>query len=167
MSESGPPAVTRTGWGVDVHPLGGEPPLRLAGVVVSEDHGLVGTSDADVVAHAVADALFGVACLGDIGMHFPSNDPEMEDIDSMSLLSRVFSMVTKEGFSPIHVDVTVIAESIRVAPHRESMRLELAGALGLTSADVSVKATTTDGLGFIGSDLGVAAVAVVTARGRS
>ena len=167
MSQSGPPAVIRTGWGVDVHPLGGEPPLKLAGVVVSEDHGLEGTSDADVVAHAVSDALLGVACLGDIGMHFPSSDPAMDGVDSMGLLSRVLSMVSGEGFTPVHVDVTVIAQSIRVAPHRDSMRLELAGALGLTSTDVSVKATTTDGLGFIGSDQGIAAVAVVTATGRS
>ena len=149
----------RVGWGFDAHRFGGDGPLLLAGVVADEDRGLVATSDGDVVAHAVADALLGAAGLGDLGTHFPSGEPKWEGADSMELLRSVRAMVSTAGFAVTSVDVTVIAESVRVAPLRESMREALADALAVEGAAVSVKATSTDGLGFTGRGEGMAAVA--------
>jgi 2-C-methyl-D-erythritol 2,4-cyclodiphosphate synthase len=149
-----------TGFGLDVHAFGGEPPLVLCGVVVDATRGLAGTSDADVAAHAVADALLGAAALGDIGTHFPSSDYEFAGADSMELLARVVAMIDAEALGIVHVDVTIVAQSVRVAPHREAMRTNLAKVLGLDPGAVSVKATTTDGLGLIGRDEGMAAIAV-------
>ncbi len=149
----------RVGWGIDAHRFG-DPPLLLAGVVVDRDRGLAGTSDADVVAHAVADALLGAAALGDLGAHFPSSDPRWHGADSMALLQTVVEIVTEAGFRPEFVDVTVIGETVKVAPHRETIRAALSKVLGLATEAVSVKATTTDGMGFLGRDEGMAAVAV-------
>lgn len=154
----------RTGFGFDVHALDGSPPLVLCGVEVSAEVGLSGTSDADVAAHAVADAMLGAAALGDIGMHFPSTDPALHGADSMQLLARVATMLAEAGFTLEHIDVTVVAQSVRVGPHREAMRTRLAATLGLELGAVSVKATTTDGLGFIGRGEGIAAQAVATVR---
>lgn len=155
-------SVTRVGWGFDAHRLDGEPPLILGGIVVSESQGVSATSDGDVVAHAVADSLLGACVLGDLGEHFPSSDPAFAGADSMDLLGRTTTMASDAGWRVMHLDVTVIAQSIRVAPHRDGMRRGLAGALGVTAKLVSVKATSTDGLGFTGSGEGIAAVAVVT-----
>lgn len=152
----------RVGWGVDVHRLGGPPPLVLAGVTVDPRRGVVATSDGDVVAHAVADALLGAARLGDLGSHFPSSDPRWRDADSIDLLRQVVSLATDVGVTATFVDVTVIAEEVRVAPHRAAMATALAAALGLEVTDVSVKATTTDGLGLFGRGEGLGAVATVT-----
>ena len=152
----------RTGFGIDVHALGGTPPLLLCGVVVDDARGLVGTSDADVAAHALCDALLGAAVLGDVGTHFPSGRDDFADADSMDLLARVVEMVVVEGLSVAHVDVTIIAQTVRVAPHRDAMIRNLAAVLGIDPSLVSVKATTTDGLGVIGRDEGVAAMAVAT-----
>lgn len=160
-------SVSRVGWGFDVHRLDGEPPLRLGGIVVSESQGVSATSDGDVVAHAVADALLGACVLGDLGEHFPSSDPSSTGADSMDLLGRTTTMASDAGWQVVHLDVTVVAQSIRVAPHREGIRRGLAGALGVTTEVVSVKATTTDGLGFTGSGEGIAAVAVVTVAPRT
>lgn len=160
-------SVSRVGWGFDVHRLDGEPPLRLGGIVVSESQGVSATSDGDVVAHAVADALMGACVLGDLGEHFPSSDPSYTGADSMDLLDRTTTMASDAGWQVTHLDVTVVAQSIRVAPHREGIRRGLAGALGVTPDVVSVKATTTDGLGFTGSGEGIAAVAVVTVAART
>lgn len=157
-----PTGSTRTGWGFDVHPLVGAPPLLLGGVVVSEDLGVSATSDGDVLAHAVTDAVLGAAVLGDLGEHFPSQDPTLEGADSMVLLRRAATMALGRGWRVAHVDATVVAESVRVAPYREAIRLGLADALGLDVEAVSVKATTSDGLGFVGRGEGLAAVAVVT-----
>lgn len=154
----------RVGWGFDAHRFGGDPPVLLAGVPVDLDRGLLGTSDADVVAHAVADALLGAAVLGDLGELFPSSDPRWVDADSMELLRTVVDLVLKEGRRVVHLDVTVIAESVRVSPAREAIRAALADALDVEVDEVSVKATTTDGLGFLGRDEGVAAMAVVTSH---
>lgn len=162
MSQGPAHAEVRSGWGFDAHRLGGEPPLRLGGVVASEEEGLVATSDGDVLAHAVTDALMGAAVLGDMGDHFPSDDPAMVDADSMFLLRQAATMSLAEGWVPVHLDVTVIAQSIRVAPHREAIREGLAEALGIPAAVIAVKATTTDGLGFIGEGQGIAAVASIT-----
>jgi 2-C-methyl-D-erythritol 2,4-cyclodiphosphate synthase len=134
----------------------------LGGVVVSEAQGVTATSDGDVLSHAVTDAVLGACVLGDIGEHFPSDDPLFAGADSLSLLREAVSMATAAGFAIAHVDTTVIAERIRVAPHRQQIRKNLADALGVTPDVISVKATSTDGLGFTGTSQGVAAVAVVT-----
>ena len=151
----------RVSWGFDAHRLGGEPPVRLAGVIVDSARGVVATSDGDLVAHAVADALLGAAGLGDLGEHFPSSDPQWEGADSMDLLRSVVSMCSELEIS--FVDVTVIAQDVRVSPHREAIRENLASALSVEPGLVSVKATTTDGMGAIGAGDGIAATAVVTA----
>jgi len=152
----------RVSWGFDAHRFGGDPPVRLAGIVVDSDRGVLATSDGDLVAHAVADALLGAAGLGDLGAHFPSSDSRWEDADSMDLLARVVSMCSNIEVG--YVDVTVIAQDVRVSPHRQAIRDALAGVLGIDADLVSVKATTTDGMGAIGSGEGIAATAVVTAQ---
>jgi 2-C-methyl-D-erythritol 4-phosphate cytidylyltransferase/2-C-methyl-D-erythritol 2,4-cyclodiphosphate synthase len=156
----------RVGYGIDAHRFAGDgdprKPLVLLGVTISETRSLEGTSDADVATHAVADALLGSVALGDIGMHFPSSDPQWRGVDSMELLATVVSMVRNAGYSFGNVDVTVIAESVRIAPHRELMRARLAQTLGISIEAVSVKATSTDGMGFTGRDEGIAAMAVAT-----
>ena len=154
----------RTGFGLDVHAFGGIPPLLLCGVVVDDSRGLIGTSDADVAAHALCDALLGAAVLGDIGTHFPSGRDDFADADSMDLLARVVDMVVAEGLAVVHADVTIVAQSVRIAPHRPAMTARLASVLGIDPSLVSVKATTTDGLGVIGRDEGIAAMAVATLR---
>ncbi len=158
--------MIRTGLGFDVHRLGGEPPLLLCGVVVDRGMGLVGTSDGDVAAHALADALLGAAALGDLGTHFPSTDPRWEGADSMALLGRVRELVVEAGHAVGNVDVTIVAEEVRVAPHRTAMRRRLAGVLDVPVTAVSVKATTTDGLGILGAGEGIAALAVAQLRSR-
>lgn len=154
----------RIGWGFDAHRFGGDPPLVLGGVTVDRTRGLVATSDGDVAAHALADALLGAGGLGDLGSHFPSSDPRWAGADSVELLRLVAGMADDAGIVVEHADVTIIAEDVRVAPFRDAIRAGLASALGIDVAAVSVKATTTDGLGFIGRDEGVAATAVLIAR---
>lgn len=157
-----PPVPPRTGWGFDAHRLGGEPPLLFGGVIASATEGVIATSDGDVVAHALTDAVLGAAVLGDMGEHFPSDDPAYSGADSIELLARAVNRAADLGWLVSHADVTVVVESVRVAPHRDAMRRKLATVLGVEPEDVSVKATTTDGLGVIGRSEGVAAVAVVT-----
>ena len=152
----------RTGFGFDAHRFSSGGPLLLVGIVVAEDRGLEGTSDADVAAHAVCDALLGAAAAGDIGMHFPSSDPRFVDADSMDLLGEVSRILGEGGWRIGNIDVTVVSESVRIAPHRERMRENLARTLRLDVDAVSVKATTTDRMGSIGSDEGIAATAVAT-----
>ncbi len=152
----------RIGWGFDAHRFGGSGPIVLAGVVVDPTRGIEATSDGDVVAHAVADALLGALALGDIGMHFPSSDPEMEGMDSMELLSKVVRIVEDRGSLVGNVDVTVVAQSVRIGPHREEMRDRLAAIVRIDRSSVSVKATTTDEMGSIGRDEGIAVTAAVT-----
>ncbi len=134
----------------------------LAGVVVDTTRGIEATSDGDVVAHAVADALLGALALGDLGAHFPSSDPEMEGIDSMELLVRVVRKIEDRAHLVGNVDVTVVAQSVRVGPHRDEIRDRLAAVLRIDRSAVSVKATTTDGMGSVGRDEGIAAAAAVT-----
>ncbi|MEA3510928.1 MAG: 2-C-methyl-D-erythritol 2,4-cyclodiphosphate synthase [Actinomycetota bacterium] len=152
----------RIGWGFDAHRFGGSGPIVLAGVVVDATRGIDATSDGDVVAHAVADALLGALALGDIGMHFPSSDPEMHGIDSMELLARVVRIIEDRAHLVGNVDVTVVAESVRIGPHRDEMRDQLAATMRIDRSSVSVKATTTDGMGSIGRDEGIAVAAAVT-----
>ena len=152
----------RVGWGYDAHRLDGPPPLKMAGVVVSETIGLSATSDGDVVAHAVTDALLGALAAGDIGEHFPSDDPASEGADSMEMLAVAVESCSASGLTPTHLDVTVLAEDVRISPHRAALRSALATALRLEIDAVSVKATSTDGLGFVGRGEGLAVMAVVT-----
>jgi 2-C-methyl-D-erythritol 2,4-cyclodiphosphate synthase len=151
----------RVGWGFDAHRCAEAGSVRLGGIVVDDRRGVVATSDGDVLAHAVADALLGAAALGDLGELFPSSDAAWVDADSMDLLQRVGILVAEAGYRLGSVDATVIAETLRVAPNRDAIRLALADRLGVDPASVSVKATTTDGLGFLGRDEGIAAMAVV------
>ena len=155
-------ATSRVGWGFDAHRLAGEPPLRLGGVVVSNTQGVVATSDGDVAAHAVTDALMGACVLGDLGEHFPSDDPQMSGADSMAMLRETVAMATAAGWRVSHADVTIVAEHVMVSPHRNAIAAGLAAALDVDPTVVSVKATTTDGLGFVGSGEGIAAMAVVS-----
>jgi 2-C-methyl-D-erythritol 2,4-cyclodiphosphate synthase len=159
--------MSRVGWGFDAHPLNDDPPLLLGGVVVSETEGVSATSDGDVLAHAVTDAVLGACVLGDIGQHFPSDDSASVGADSMAILTQAVVMATTSGWEPVHVDVTVVAESVRVSPHREEIRSRLAEAMSMPVDGISVKATTTDGLGFVGRGEGLAAIAVVTVEALS
>ena len=150
----------RVGWGTDAHRFGGPGPIRLGGVVVDEARGVDATSDGDVLAHAAADALLGAAALGDLGALFPSSDPRWQGADSMALLAVAVGRLQAAGYRVSSLDATVIAETVRVSPHREAIRRRLAEVLGVEMERVSVKATSTDGLGFLGRDEGLAAVVV-------
>lgn len=163
MSSEGESSDSRVGWGFDAHALNDQPPLIIGGVTVSETIGVDATSDGDVLAHAVTDALLGACVLGDLGAHFPSSDPALEGANSMVFIRQAATMAMAVGWAPSHVDVTVVAQSVRIAPHRDAIAENLAEALGMDKQAVSVKATTTDGLGFIGKEKGLAAVAIVTA----
>lgn len=156
------PPVIRVGWGFDVHRFGGRGPIRLCGVEVAAEQGLVGTSDADVALHAVIDSMLGAAALGDIGELFPPSDPTWSGADSRDLLVEARSALEDAGFRVQTVDVTIIAEDLRVAPHRDEMRRVLAAALGLALSAVSVKGTSTDGLGSVGRGEGIASAAVTS-----
>ena len=154
----------RAGIGYDSHRFAEGRRLVLGGVVIPHPQGLAGHSDADVVAHAVTDALLGAAALGDIGAHFPPDDETWRDADSIVLLARAAALVAEAGYGPVNVDVTVICEAPKVQPHVEAMRARLAGALGLDPGAVSVKGTTNEGMGWIGRGEGIAALAVATIR---
>lgn len=156
----------RVGLGVDAHRFGGTPPILLGGVEVDAERGLEGTSDADVLCHALADALLGAAALGDLGEHFPGSDPRWQGADSLQLLRHTVALVTEAGFEIESVDATVIAETVRVADHRGAIRATLAVVLGIDLDRVSIKATTTDAMGFLGRDEGIAATAVAMLRER-
>ncbi len=152
----------RVGWGVDAHRFSASGQVLLAGVVADDTRGVAATSDGDVVAHALIDALLGAAALGDLGTFYPSHEEAWKGADSMSLLSDAVLRVTTSGGHVVSsVDVTVVAQSVTVAPIREEMRAAIAAALQIEVGAVSVKATTTDALGFTGRDEGLAALAVV------
>lgn len=150
----------RIGLGFDAHPFGAGRPLVLGGVVIPHQRGLVGHSDADVLSHAVVDAVLGAAGLGDIGEHFPPDDPAYAGASSLELLRRAAAMVRDAGLEVVGIDAVVIAEDPRIAPYRDEMRARLGEALGVGAATVGVKGTTTDGLGFTGRGEGIAAMAV-------
>ncbi|HVM23039.1 MAG TPA: bifunctional 2-C-methyl-D-erythritol 4-phosphate cytidylyltransferase/2-C-methyl-D-erythritol 2,4-cyclodiphosphate synthase [Sphingomicrobium sp.] len=157
----------RTGMGFDVHAFAGEGPVMLGGVEVPHSRGLAGHSDADVVLHAITDALLGAAGLGDIGEHFPPSDPRWKGASSHLFLSHAAGLVRERGAIIDHVDCTIIAEEPKVGPHRGAMRARIAAIAGLDPEQVSVKATTTEGLGFTGRREGIAAQAVASIRMRS
>lgn len=151
----------RTGIGYDVHRLVAGRPLMLGGIEVPHSMGLDGHSDADVLIHAVCDALLGAAALGDIGQHFPDNDPAYQGIDSKLLLKRVGNLLKEHHFHIENIDAIVIAQQPKLAPHIPAMRSTMAQVLGLDEGDVAVKATTTEHLGFAGREEGIAAMASV------
>jgi 2-C-methyl-D-erythritol 2,4-cyclodiphosphate synthase len=155
--------MTRSGIGWDSHRLEAGRPLIVGGVRIPDaERGLTGHSDADVLTHAVIDALLGAAGLGDIGMHFPDTDERWRDADSIELLRAVLSMLRDAGLSPVNVDATVVCEAPRLSPYRDEMRASLASAAGLPTGAVNVKFTTAERMGFVGRGEGVAALAIAT-----
>ena len=150
----------RIGHGYDVHRLVENRKLILGGVEIAHEKGLLGHSDADVLAHAISDALLGALAKGDIGHLFPDNDPKYEGADSLWLMSQIVPIIESEGYKISNVDSTVIAQAPKLAPHIEKMRENIAKTLGRPTSSVSVKATTEEGLGFSGEKLGIAAHAV-------
>jgi 2-C-methyl-D-erythritol 2,4-cyclodiphosphate synthase len=149
-----------TGIGYDVHQFAENRALVLGGVVIPHSHGLAGHSDADVLCHAIADALLGAIGQPDIGYFFPPGDPACKDISSLKILEKCRELVTEAGFKIINVDSTVIAESPKILPHREAMREKIGAVLGIAAARVGIKATTNETMGFIGRGEGIAAMAV-------
>lgn len=152
----------RTGIGYDCHQFVEGRPLIVGGVEIPHSHGLLGHSDADVLAHAVVDALLGAAGLGDIGEHFPDDDERFRDADSIELLRVCASRLSDAGFMVENVDATVVMERPKLAPYKPEMRERLAEALGLDATRVNVKATRGEGMGFVGRQEGAAALAVAT-----
>jgi 2-C-methyl-D-erythritol 2,4-cyclodiphosphate synthase len=157
----------RIGYGYDVHRLEAGLRLTLGGVAISEDIGCVAHSDGDVLLHAVCDALLGAAGLGDIGMHFPDTDAAYRGISSLALLERVMEVLNAAGWSVGNIDATVILERPKIAPHIPAMRAAIAPVLGIGEDGISIKATTSEGLGFVGEGRGAAAhaVALISANG--
>lgn len=151
----------RTGTGFDAHRLVPNRPLVLGGVRIPHALGLLGHSDADVLVHALMDALLGAAALGDIGLHFPDTDPAYEGADSMRLLEQVAHLLSDRHYAIANIDATVIAEAPKLRPHIEAMRANLARALQIPPDTVSVKATTVEGMGALGRKEGIAALATV------
>jgi 2-C-methyl-D-erythritol 2,4-cyclodiphosphate synthase len=154
----------RAGIGFDVHRFKSGRPLVLGGVRIPHGRGLDGHSDADVLCHAVMDAMLGAVGDGDIGRHFPDRDPAWKNARSLDLVKVVRARLAKAGAQVVNVDTTLLAEAPRVAPHAEAMRRNLASALRLSPADVSIKATTMEGMGAIGRSEGIAAMAVAMVR---
>ncbi len=152
----------RTGFGFDTHRLVSGRKLILGGVEIPFELGLEGHSDADVLLHAVMDALVGAAALGDIGKHFPNTDLRYKDISSLTLLTHVGKLLAQEEYSVINIDVTVVLESPKILPYADQMRHNIASSLGITTDQVSIKATTNEGLGFIGERKGAVAHAVAS-----
>ena len=150
----------RIGHGYDVHRLVPDRDLILGGVKIPHEVGLLGHSDADVLTHSIMDALLGAAALGDIGKLFPDSDPAYLGANSLMLATEVARVVRKAGFEIGNIDATVVAQAPRLAPHIKAMKKNLALALGISEADINVKATTEEGLGFTGERLGIAAHAV-------
>lgn len=149
----------RTGIGYDVHRFAEGRRMILGGVDIPSDKGLIGHSDADVLLHAIADALLGAAALGDIGVHFPPSDPQWKDLDSMDIVRHSVSLLQEAGWKPVNLDATVIAEVPKVNPHVASMKQNLMAVTGLPADAISIKATTNEGMGWIGREEGIAAIA--------
>jgi 2-C-methyl-D-erythritol 2,4-cyclodiphosphate synthase len=151
----------RIGHGYDVHKFGGSGPIVIAGATIAHDQGLLAHSDGDVALHALCDALLGALALGDIGQHFPDTDPELSGIDSRVLLRHVYALVQSQGFVLGNLDITIVAQAPKMAPHITIMRENIALDLTANINQVNVKATTTEKLGFAGRKEGIAAYAVV------
>lgn len=153
--------MIRVGQGLDVHPFDDTRPLILGGVRIAETGGLAGHSDADAVLHAVVDALLGAAGAGDIGHYFPSDDPQWAGADSARFVREAKRIIDEMDGTISNIDVTIVAQKPKLAPHREAMRDSIAHLLGMPAGHVNVKATTTDHLGFIGRAEGICAMAIV------
>ena len=151
----------RVGLGYDVHKLVEGRQLVLGGVEIPFKKGLLGHSDADVLTHAVCDAILGAAGLGDIGIHFPDSDPEYKGISSIKLLRKVLGMLEDKGFIIVNIDTVIFAEAPKLSSYRQAMQTALAGAMNLEPRHINIKATTTEGLGTIGRGEGIAAMAIV------
>lgn len=149
----------RIGSGVDFHKLVEGRDLWLGGVKIPHHKGALGHSDADVLLHAICDALLGALCLGDIGVHFPDTDASYKDIDSKKLLEKTMSLIKQKGYSVVNIDSTLCLEAPRIKPFTEQMQKNIAGLAGITVNDISIKATTTEKLGFVGREEGVMAYA--------
>jgi 2-C-methyl-D-erythritol 2,4-cyclodiphosphate synthase len=154
--------VIRSGIGIDSHRFEAGRPLILGGVDIPNEEGLAGHSDADVLSHAVIDALLGAAGLGDIGQHFPDTDERFKDADSLELLRTVVVFLEENGFRIVHVDATVMMERPKLSPYRDAMRETLSAAMRIGLGHVNVKATTGERMGFVGRGEGVAAMAIAT-----
>ena len=154
----------RTGIGFDVHAFAENRKLIIGGVDIPYEKGLYGHSDADVLIHAICDALLGSLALGDIGQHFPDNDPRFKDADSSVLLSEVYKLVKKNGYTLTNADATIMLQSPKVSPYIQKMREKIAQILQVGIEQISVKATTTEKLGFTGREEGVAAMATVLVK---
>ena len=155
----------RIGQGVDVHAFGEGDHIVLCGVRIPFDQGLKAHSDGDVALHALCDAMLGAAALGDIGRHFPPTDEQWAGADSQDLLRKVELMLNHNGWEVINVDVTLVCEQPKITPYAEQMRANIAAGIGIDVAEVSVKATTTEGLGFCGRGEGITALAIVLIKG--
>lgn len=155
------------GFGYDVHRLVEGRPLILGGVTIPYEKGLDGHSDADVLVHALMDALLGAAGLRDIGFYFPPSDPQFKGADSLKLLAHVVSLLAAEGYRPVNVDMSLLAERPKIGPHVEAMREKISTVLGLPPRRVGIKATTNEKMGFVGEGQGMAAyaVALITENG--
>jgi len=156
--------VSRTGLGFDVHAFAGEGPVMIGGLSIPHERGLAGHSDADVVLHAITDALLGAAALGDIGSHFPPSDPQWKGADSSIFLAHAAQLLRQAGGTIDFIDCTVICEAPKIGPHRDAMKSRVAEILGVPTSSVSIKATTTERLGFTGRREGIAAQAVASVR---
>ena len=153
--------IMRIGHGFDVHKFGGEGPITLGGVKIPYQYGLVAHSDGDVVLHAITDALIGALALGDIGKLFPDNDPQYKGIDSRILLRKVYRIIQNKGYELVNLDTTIIAQEPKMRGHVDQMRVNIAEDLNVHFDQISVKATTTEQLGFTGRKEGIACEAVV------
>jgi 2-C-methyl-D-erythritol 2,4-cyclodiphosphate synthase len=151
----------RIGHGYDVHKFGGSGPIIIAGVEIEHDMGLIAHSDGDVLLHALCDALLGALALGDIGKHFPDTDPTLAGVDSRELLRHVYKLITEQRYELGNVDLTIVAQAPKMAPHIQSMRENISKVLNADISQINVKATTTEELGFTGRKEGIAAYAVV------
>ena len=158
--------MTRVGIGYDSHRFAAGGPLVLGGLRIDADVHLAGHSDGDAICHALTDAILGAAGLGDIGALFPDSDPANAGRDSVEMLAAALARIGTEGLAVAQVDVAVVTEAVRIAPHREAMRSRLAAALGIGPGDVSVKGKTNEGMGWIGRGEGLAVIAVATLRPR-
>jgi 2-C-methyl-D-erythritol 2,4-cyclodiphosphate synthase len=154
--------TNRSGIGYDVHRFGAGRKLILGGVEIPHDRGLEGHSDADVLLHAVADALLGAIGAGDIGQHFPNSDESIRGISSIEILKRARELLEQRKARLVNIDATIIAETPKIAPHVGAMREQIAAALGTTASNIGIKATTNEGLGTIGRGEGIAAIAVAS-----
>lgn len=156
----------RMGIGYDVHPLTEGRPLILGGVTIPYHLGLAGHSDADVLVHAICDALLGCIAAGDIGKQFPDSDPQYKDVKSLLLLGKVVEMVAEKGFMIANIDATIVAQAPQLAPNLPQMEDQIAATVGVEKERVNIKATSTEGLGFAGRGEGIAAYAVALMEGR-